>query len=160
VLAVSGHDRDLKGRLERLRGKLALDLRAFGWTESVPELMAVADLLITKPGGLTSAEALATRLPMLLTSPIPGPEERHARYLEQHGVAVYARNMEEIPHLVCGLLSSPEKLQTMRRQAQAQARPGAAHAIAQAARALLEKASHIDLLATPPARAGESAYLM
>jgi processive 1,2-diacylglycerol beta-glucosyltransferase len=160
VLAMSGHDRDLKGRLERLRGKLALDLHAFGWTETMPELMAVADLLITKPGGLTGAEALAARLPMLLTSPIPGPEERHVRYLEQSGAAVYAQTVEEIPRLVHELLSSPQKVQAMRRQAHALSRPDAAHAIAQVARALLEKASYIDLLATPPARSGESAYLM
>ena len=50
--------------------------------------MAVSDLLITKPGGLTAAEALAAGLPMILTHPIPGPEERHVRYLGQNGVAL------------------------------------------------------------------------
>jgi processive 1,2-diacylglycerol beta-glucosyltransferase len=160
VLAVSGHDREMKDRLERLRGKLTLDLHAFGWTETMPELMAVADLLITKPGGLTVGEALAARLPMLLTSPIPGPEERHVRYLEQNGVAVYARTREEIPHLVSALLSNRPKLQAMRQQASARSRPEAARTVAQVARALLERASYIDLLATAPARSGESAYLM
>ena len=50
--------------------------------------MEAADLLITKPGGLTSSEALAMkRLPMLITHPIPGQEERNARYLLKQGVA-------------------------------------------------------------------------
>jgi len=160
VIAVAGHDAALKHRLDLLRGKVALDLHAFGWTDTVPELMAVADLLITKPGGVTSAEALATGLPMVLTHPIPGPEERHVRYLEQNGVAVRVDNPREIPHLVSRLLSRPEKLQEMRRRARELARPDAVHVIAQVSRALLEKATYIDLLASPPARTGESAYLM
>jgi processive 1,2-diacylglycerol beta-glucosyltransferase len=160
VLAVAGHDQELKGRLENLRRKVAVELRSYGWTDNIPELMAVADLLITKPGGVTTAEALASGLPLLLTHPIPGPEERHARYLEQRGVAVHAPSLAEIPHLACRLLSSDEKLQEMRRRARELARPDASHAIGQLARALLEESTYIDLLATPPSHPGESAYLM
>jgi len=160
VLAVAGHDRDLRQRLESLRGRLAMDLHPFGWTENVPELMAVSDLLITKPGGLTTAEALAAGLPMILTHPIPGPEERHIRYLEQSGVAFHAETLNDIPRLASRLLSSPDELSEIRRRALERSRPDAAHAIAQVALALLEKASYIDLLATPPPHSGESAYLM
>jgi processive 1,2-diacylglycerol beta-glucosyltransferase len=160
VLVVAGHDRDLRQRLELLRGRLAMDLHLFGWTENVPELMAVSDLLITKPGGLTTAEALAAGLPMILTHPIPGPEERHIRYLAQSGVALYAETLNDIPRLASRLLSSPDELSEIRRRALERSRPDAAHAIAQVAMALLEKASYIDLLATPPPRSGESAYLM
>jgi processive 1,2-diacylglycerol beta-glucosyltransferase len=160
VLVIAGHDHGLKFRLEQLRRKLALDLHVFGWTDMVPELMAVADILITKPGGLTSAEAMAIGLPMVLSHPIPGPEERHVRYLEQNDVGVYARSVEEVPQIVHRLLGNPEKLREMRRRARELARPDAAHAIAQVARALLEKATYIDLLSTPPLRSSESAYLM
>ena len=150
VLAVAGHDRDLRQRLELLRGRLAMDLHVFGWTENVPELMAVSDLLITKPGGLTTAEALAAGLPMILTHPIPGPEERHIRYLAQSGVAFHAETLNDIPRLASRLLSSPDELSEIRRRALEWSRPDAAHAIAQVALALLEKATYIDLLATPP----------
>ncbi len=160
VLAVSGRDRALKPRLESLRGKIALDLHVFGWSDSIPELMTAADLLITKPGGVTTAEALAVGVPMLLTHPIPGPEERHVRYLEQNGAAVQARHLEDIPRLVAQLLNNPEKLAEMARRARELARPEAAHAVAHVARALLEKATYIDFLAPPPTRSGESAYLM
>lgn len=160
VLAVAGHDQFMRRRLEALRGKVALDLHVFGWSDNVPELMAASDLLITKPGGLTTAEALVAGLPMVLTQPIPGPEERHVRYLEQHGVAVRADRMDAIPQIVFGLLNRDEKLNEITRRARDLARPGAAHAIARVAHALLEKATYIDLLATPPARSGESAYLM
>ena len=146
--------------MELMRGRLALDLHLFGWTENVPELMAVADLLITKPGGLTAAEALAAGLPMILTHPIPGPEERHVRYLGQNGVALHAKTLDDIPLLASRLLASPEELEGIRRRAREWSRPDAAHAVAQVAVALLEKATYIDLLASPPPRAGESAYLM
>jgi processive 1,2-diacylglycerol beta-glucosyltransferase len=120
----------------------------------------VADLLITKPGGLTIAEALSAGLPMILSHPIPGPEERHVRYLEQHGVALQAKTLEEIPQLVTRMLSKPETLAEMSRRQRDMARPDAAHGIAQVGRALLEKGTYIDLLATPPSRSGESTYLM
>jgi len=160
VLAVAGHNQAMRDRLQVLRGHLALDLHCFGWSDNVPELMGAADLLITKPGGLSTAEALAAGLPMILTHPIPGPEERHLRFLERHGVAVRASTLAEIPQLVFRLLSGPVKLDEMGRRARDLARPDAAHAIAQVARALLEKATYIDLLATPPPHPGESAYLM
>jgi processive 1,2-diacylglycerol beta-glucosyltransferase len=160
VLAVAGHNRALREALERLRGRVTFDLHVFGWTENMPELMAVADLLITKPGGLTTAEALSTGLPMIVTYPIPGPEERHVRYLVRNEVAVQARTLAEIPQLVTRMLSKPENLAEMRRRQKELSRPDAAHAIAQVCRALLDKSTYIDLLATPPSRSGESTYLM
>jgi processive 1,2-diacylglycerol beta-glucosyltransferase len=160
VLAVAGHNRKLRQALELLRHKVTLDLRVFGWVDTIPELMAMADLLITKPGGLTTAEALSAGLPMIVTHPIPGPEEEHVRYLEQHGVAVQAKTLEEIPQLVTRMLSQPENPAEMSRQQRDFSRPDAARAIAQVGRALLEKSTYIDLLATPPSRSADSTYLM
>jgi processive 1,2-diacylglycerol beta-glucosyltransferase len=160
VVGIAGHDPDLRARLEQLRGKLALDIHAFGWTDRIPEFMAAAGLLITKPGGVTSAEALASGLPMVLTHPIPGPEERHARYLEELGVAVRASGSKQIPQIVQRLLSNHDELSEMARRAREVARPDAAHAIAQVSRAMLDRGSYIDLLATARSWPGESAYLM
>jgi processive 1,2-diacylglycerol beta-glucosyltransferase len=109
---------------------------------------------------MTTAEALAAGLPMVLTHPIPGPEERHIRYLEERGVAVRVSKLEEIPQLTFRLLNDAPKLEEMRWRALELARPAAAHAIAQVARALLERATYIDLLATTAPHPGESAYLM
>ena len=160
VVAVAGHNQSLRARLDRLHGKLALDVRAFGWTDRIPELMSAAGLLITKPGGVTSAEALAAGLPMILTHPIPGPEERHAKYLEGLGVAVCADDSRQIPQFVHSLLKNGDQLAEMSRRAREIARPDAAHAVAQVGRAMLERGSYMDLLATTHFRPGESAYLM
>ena len=160
VLVVAGHDRALRQALEHLRRKVTLDLHIFGWTDTIPQLMAVADLLITKPGGLTIAEALSAGLPMIVTHPIPGPEERHVRYLAQQGVALEAKTLEEIPQLVTRMLGKPGNLAEISRRQRDMSRPDAAHAIAQIGQALLEKSTYIDLLATPPSRSDESTYLM
>jgi processive 1,2-diacylglycerol beta-glucosyltransferase len=160
VLAVAGHDQNLRHRLESLRGRVAMDLHLFGWTDNVPELMAVSDLLITKPGGLTAAEALAAGLPMILTHPIPGPERRHVLFLIQKGVALHAETLQDIPRLTTRLLSTSDEIREIQRRAREWSRPDASHAVAQVALALLEKATYIDLLASPPQRSGESAYLM
>jgi UDP-N-acetylglucosamine:LPS N-acetylglucosamine transferase len=97
---------------------------------------------------------------MIVTHPIPGPEERHVRYLAQRGVAVQAKTLDEIPQLVTRMLSQPANLAEMSRRQRDMSRPDAAHAIAQVGGALLEKSTYIELLATPPARSGESTYLM
>lgn len=161
VIAIAGHNRSMRRRLERLRGRVALDLYAFGWTPRVPEFMAAADLLITKPGGMTMAEALAAGVPLLLSEPIPGPEERHVKYLVDHGAALYAHALEEIPRLTSSLLTSPAQRARMVKRQRELARPGAAHAIAQVARALMEKTGYMDLVAAAvPRRSGESAFVM
>ncbi|HEV2425974.1 MAG TPA: glycosyltransferase [Terriglobia bacterium] len=162
VIAIAGHNRTMRRRLQKLRGHVTLDLHIFGWTPRVPEFMAAADLLVTKPGGLTMAEALAAGVPMLLTEPIPGPEERHVKYLVDRGAAVFAHALSDIPKLVSGLLTSPARRARMVQRQRELARPGAAHAIAQVARALMEKTGYMDLLAAAalPRRPGETAFVM
>lgn len=160
VLAVAGQNQGMRAKLEALRGKIALDLHVFGWSENVPELMSAATLLITKPGGVTTAEALAAGLPMILTHPIPGPEERHIEFLAQNKLAVCAYTLEDIARQASRLLTNQDELSALARRAREVARPDAAHAVAQIGRALLERSSYIDLLATPKSRSGESAYLM
>lgn len=159
VVAVAGHDRTLHDRLRRLRRKIALDLVPLAWSNRVPELMAAADVLITKPGGLTVSEAMASGLPMILTHPIPGPEERNILYLVRHRVAVEATRIEQIPSLTSRMLARPNQRKRMARRARELSRPDASHAIAQVGKAMLEKATYIDLLA-PPLRSSESAFLM
>jgi hypothetical protein len=80
--------------------------------------------------------------------------------LKQKGVALHAETLNDIPRLASRLLSSPDELREIQRRAREWSRPDAAHAVAQVATALLEKATFIDLLATPAQRSGESAYLM
>src|ERR1019366_766977 len=101
-LITAGVNRDLFRSLQKRYGK-DRRIRIFGYTKMVNQLMDASDLLITKPGGLTSSEALAKGLPMIITNPIPGQEERNARYLLKHGVAEQADDPAEIAALTQSL---------------------------------------------------------
>jgi len=120
-------------RQQRFRHTVLAD----GYIDAVPQLMDVASLIITKPGGLTTAEALAKQLPMLILSPIPGQEMCNARYLLGHGAAIQLDGPQSAGHHVGRLLRDPQALQAIRERAAAIAHPDSA---VQTARLLLELA--------------------
>lgn len=107
---------------ERYPGRLL----AQGFTSHVERLMACTDLVITKPGGLTTSECLAMGLPMIVNAPIPGQEERNADFLLEQGVALKAFDTTSLDYRVRHLLDHPEQLVAMRDKAQALGRPAAA----------------------------------
>ena len=104
-------------------------LLAQGFTDQVERLMACADLVITKPGGLTTSECLAMGLPMIVNAPIPGQEERNADYLLEQGVALKAFDSVTLEFRVRYLLDNPAKLADMREKARALGRADAARAV-------------------------------
>lgn len=99
---------------------------ALGYTEDVAELMDLATLLVSKPGGLTSSEALAKGLPLVIVNPIPGQEAYNARFLLAQGAAVQAGSPETVRQTVRDLLESPDRLQALRRRSRELAHPTAA----------------------------------
>ncbi|CAM3444607.1 glycosyltransferase [Hydrogenibacillus schlegelii] len=126
ILLVAGRNERLKKEVERRVRRGRLRVRAYGYVERIERLMAAADVLVTKPGGLTTAEALALGLPMVLYSSLPGQEEDNARFLVSGGAAVRAETPEEAAAAVGALLASPERLAALRRAAAALGRPEAA----------------------------------
>ena len=118
------------GRNEELRRELAVQERqhpthVFGFVTNMQELMAVADLVITKPGGLTSSEALAMGKPLFVLNPIPGQEAANSDFLLEHGAAAKANRVEDLPFRLQKLLGS-SRLAEMGRAARALGKPGAA----------------------------------
>ena len=121
------------GRNAELRRELAAQDRkhptkVLGFATNMHELMAVADLLITKPGGLTSSEALALGKPMVILNPIPGQEAANSDFLLEHGAAAKVNRVEDLPYRIEQLLGS-KKLAEMGRAAKALGRPDAARDI-------------------------------
>lgn len=97
------------GRNEDLRRELAAQdrrhpTRVLGFASNMHELMAVADLIITKPGGLTSSEALALGKPLLILDPIPGQEAANSDFLLERGAAAKVNRVEDLPYRVEQLL--------------------------------------------------------
>jgi len=129
ALVVCGRDEELRNRAEAIAGSGSAHFRVLGYTDKMHELMKSADLFIGKPGGLTTAEALACGLPMAIVSPIPGQEERNSDHLLEDGVAIKCNEMTTIPFKIDRLLDEPERLAAMRRRALALARPDAARTV-------------------------------
>lgn len=120
-----GKDRALLARL-RLRADRYPDFRIMPFVRVVPELMCVSDILISKAGGLTTSEALAMELPMIIFHPIPGQEYANRDYLVRAGAALSANSTRELGAVLDYLCSTPGKLDEMRAAIRRIRRPHAA----------------------------------
>lgn len=125
LIVLAGHHQQTLASLKQLAQRHD-QLRPLGFTDKVERLMACSDLVITKPGGLTSSECLALGLPMIVNSPIPGQEERNADFLLEQGVALKAYDEISLSYHLENLIANPEKLNDMASKAFAIGKPHAA----------------------------------
>jgi len=121
------------GRNEELRRELAAQDRkhpthVLGFASNMHELMAVSDLVITKPGGLTTSEALAMGKPLFILNPIPGQEAANSDFLLERGAAAKVNRVEDLPYRIGQLLGS-KKLLEMAMAAKSLGRPHAARTV-------------------------------
>ena len=93
------------------------------YATNIDELMEASDIILTKPGGITTAEALAKGLPMLIVNPLPGQEAMNTKFLLKEGVAVKAESPEDVIVLLDELLENKNKLKVMSDKARLLAKP-------------------------------------
>lgn len=129
VIAIAGHNQRSYLELQQVFATLDLRGRILGYIDNIHEYMAAADLLISKAGGLTVAEALAMRLPMLIIRPTPGQEDGNTLFLTKAGAALHLKSTAELEPVVGELLREPAKIVTMKNNAARIARPNATEAI-------------------------------
>ena len=89
-------------------------VKVLPYTNQVPELMSISDLVVTKPGGLTTTESLVSGLPIIAINPIPGQEEENAKFLEDAGVAIWLKKHNDYDEIIKNLLSDTDKLHKMK----------------------------------------------
>jgi processive 1,2-diacylglycerol beta-glucosyltransferase len=130
IIAVSGKNRSLQERLEKLKEKANIPVTVFGFISNVYEVMHASDIIITKPGGLISSETLAAGLPMIIVNPIPGQEEYNTIYLTTEGAAVRVNKLSEVPIIIDILLKSKERILEMAKNARRIGKPKASYEIA------------------------------
>lgn len=121
------------GRNEPLRQAVASlehphPTRVLGFTREIPSLMAAADLIVTKPGGLTVSESLALGRPLLIVNPLPGQEAANSDFLLEHGAAVKSNRPEDLPARLRTLFTSG-RLAAMAKAARSLGKPRAAEAV-------------------------------
>jgi processive 1,2-diacylglycerol beta-glucosyltransferase len=126
IIVVTGKNEELQEELARKGAKLRHATKIFGFVENVHELMEISEMIITKPGGITTAEALVKKLPMIIINPIPGQEAKNSEYLLSQNVAVEATDANDVMLFVDEFLRNPRKLWAMREAAAALGRPRSA----------------------------------
>lgn len=116
VIAISGKNKKMYeefNQIVKIANKTNF-IKVFEFVNNVPELMAVSDVVITKPGGLTTTESLVSGLPMIIINPIPGQEEENAQFLEHSNVGIWLKKQMNITETISNFLSDNEKLKEMK----------------------------------------------
>lgn len=106
-----------------MKKKFRRRIHAYSYIDYVDKLMSVCDIIITKPGGITTAESIAKSLPMLIINPIPGQEENNTQYLLSEGIAVKADSVDDAVIKLSELLHDKNKLASIRGKMSALAKP-------------------------------------
>lgn len=116
IIAISGKNKKMKENFENIvaGNNKQKNVKILSFTNKVPEIMSVCDLVVSKPGGLTTSESLASNLPMIIINPIPGQEEENAEFLESKGVGIWIRKDSISLDILKSVIDNPEKLHEMK----------------------------------------------
>ena len=127
IIIACGRNEKLKEKIDGTpKRKRALCL---GFADNVDQLMDASDCIITKPGGLTTSEALAKHLPIIIINPIPGQEERNAEFLLNNGVAMQVTRTCPLDEVIFQFFFFPEKIENMKKNINLLRRPNSTHDI-------------------------------
>lgn len=116
VIAISGKNKKMYedfNQIVKAANKTDF-IRVFEFVNNVPELMAISDIVITKPGGLTTTESLVSGLPMIIINPIPGQEEENAQFLEHSNIGIWLKKQMNITETISNFISNNAKLKQMK----------------------------------------------
>ena len=116
IVAIAGKNEKMKIAFDKLVAETNSEsfVKVLAYTKQVPELMSISDLVVTKPGGLTTTESLASGLPIVAINPIPGQEEENAKFLEDEGVAIWLKKNDDYDEIIADLLADEDKLHQMK----------------------------------------------
>lgn len=127
VVAISGKNKKMNKKFNDLveLTNTSDRIKIIEYTNKVPELMHIAFGVITKPGGLTTTEALVSHLPIVVINPIPGQEEENAEFLVNNNVAIWIKKGDSIARTLKNLSRDLKKIETMKENAALLAKPKA-----------------------------------
>ncbi|MGI8786976.1 MAG: MGDG synthase family glycosyltransferase [Pyrinomonadaceae bacterium] len=133
ILAICGRNEELKIKLEKLAVEKLNNERVvfkpIGFTTEMDEYMSAADLIVGKPGGLTTSEALAKGLIFVIVNPIPGQEERNSDHLLEKGCAIKCNNLPTLAYKIDELINDAPRFAAMKTNVSKFAHPNASHEI-------------------------------
>lgn len=138
-IIVTGINKKLHNYLACRINNYKKSIKLYAYAENVNELMAVSDIIITKPGGVTVSEALAMGLPMLILKPIPGQEDNNTLYLIKHGAAIKVNEPKKVKETIEEIFSDPGRLKQVSSAALNMSKPEASRDIARLLLSLCER---------------------
>jgi processive 1,2-diacylglycerol beta-glucosyltransferase len=127
LVVIAGRNDKVRAELEALPPSPRHRVKVLGFTHDIDELMAVADLVVSKPGGLTTSETLARGAVMVIVNPIPGQESRNSDFLLENGAAIKVNNLATLAHKVGALLDDAKRLAQLKANVARIARPRAVY---------------------------------
>ena len=134
IIAVCGRNEELKIKLQKLAveklNSKTVGFKPIGYTKQMDEFMSASDLIVGKPGGLTTSEALAKGLIFVIVNPIPGQEERNSDHLLEKGCAIKCNNLPVLAYKIDKLMADKKRFETMKISVQNLAQPKSAETIA------------------------------
>jgi len=130
MIVIAGTNKKLKTWLKEMTEKTEKKIKVYEYSRKIDELMEISDLIITKPGGMTTAECLSKGLPMVIVNPIPGQEMRNTDFLLNKGIAIRVDEASDISEEIEFLLKSSERIASMNRAAYENSKSHAAPDIA------------------------------
>jgi len=139
LLVICGNNPALYKEISEITRDAGGHVKAYKFVENMDEMMSVADVMVTKSGGLTSSEAMAKDLPMIITSAIPGQEARNSRYLVKSGAAIQAPGVKKAKEAIIEIFSSKEKFESLKKRIGDIKKPDSSYDIARFAITLLDK---------------------
>ncbi len=126
LITIAGRNEAVKTELEAIAVPPRHRVKILGFTDQIDELMAVADVVVSKPGGLTTSEVLARGAVMAIVNPIPGQESRNSDYLLENGAAIKVNNIGTLAYKLDCLLDDPSRMAQLKANVARLARPRAA----------------------------------
>src|SRR6185295_5737633 len=126
IVVVTGRNAAAKEQLSAISVPKRHRAKILGFTDQMDELMCAADLVVSKPGGLTTSETLARGAAMVIVDPIPGQESRNSDFLLENGAAIKVNNLASLGFKVETILGQPKRLDELKKNARKLGRPRAA----------------------------------
>ena len=123
IVSICGNNKKLRNKIDKLKLKKAIF--NYGFVDNVDIFMDACDCIITKPGGLTTSEALAKQIPMLINNPIPGQEDRNVEFLLNAGAAMKISSTTPIDEAVYQLFLENNQTKNMKASMKLLAKPNA-----------------------------------
>ena len=123
VVSICGNNKNLKKKIDK--STFEKTVYNYGFVDNVDAFMDAADVVISKPGGLTTSECMAKELPMIIISPIPGQEERNRDFLVNYGIALAENHTVGSDEILYHLLNNPERIEQMKENIRKMKKPNA-----------------------------------